>query len=49
MKLGQIRRMIELCLKEISLRFEFDYKIYFFVDSRIHIFKQVPKYLATGL
>jgi hypothetical protein len=51
MKLSQIRRRIELCMREIILRFEMNLKIYFFLDSSIHIriSKQVPKYLATGL
>ena len=50
-KLNQIRRRIELCMREIILRFRWIYEIYFFLDSLIHIriFKQVPKYLATGL
>jgi hypothetical protein len=31
--------------------FRWIYKIYFFLDSAIHIriFKEVPRYLATGL
>jgi hypothetical protein len=52
MKLNQIRRRIELCMREIILRFEMNLKKKnFFLDSIIHIriFKQVPKYLATGL
>jgi hypothetical protein len=51
MKLNQIRRRIELCMREMILRFRWIYRIYFFLDSLIHIriFKQVPKYLATGL
>jgi hypothetical protein len=51
MKLSQIRRGIELCLREIILRLRWIYKIYFFLDNSIHnrILKQVPKYLATGL
>jgi hypothetical protein len=51
MKLNQIRQRIELCMREMILRFRWIYRIYFFLDSLIHIriFKQVPKYLATGL
>jgi hypothetical protein len=51
MKLSQISRRIELCLREIILRFEMNLYIYFFLDNSIHnrILKQVPKYLATGL
>ena len=52
MKLNQIRQRVELCMREIILRFEMIFfKFYFFLDSIIHIriFKQVPKYLATGL
>jgi hypothetical protein len=44
MTLSQIRRRIELCLREIIFRFEMNLKIYFFLDSSIHIrnLKQVP-------
>jgi hypothetical protein len=52
MKLSQIRRRIELCLREIILRFEMNIQnLLFFLDSSIHIriLKQVPKYLVTGL
>jgi hypothetical protein len=51
MNLNQIRRKIELCLREIILRFEMNLQIYYFLDNSFHIriLKQVPKYLATGL
>jgi hypothetical protein len=51
MKLSQICRRIELCLREIIFVLRWIYKIYFFLDSSIHIriLKQAPKYLATGL
>jgi hypothetical protein len=38
MKLSQIRRRIELCMREIILRFEMNlYKFTFFLDRIIHI------------
>ena len=51
MKLSQIRRRKELCMREISFVSRRIYEIYFLFDSFIHIriFKQIPKYLATGL
>jgi hypothetical protein len=52
MKLNQICRRIELCMREIILRFEMNlWNFYFFLDSFIHIriLKQVPKYLANRL
>jgi hypothetical protein len=51
MKLSQIGRRIELCLKEIVLRFGMNLQNLLFLDSSIHIciLKQVPKYLANGL
>ena len=51
MKLSQIRRRKELCMREISFVSKWIYEIYFLLDSFIHIriFKQIPKYLATGL
>jgi hypothetical protein len=36
-KLNQIRRMVELCLKEIILRFEMVTKSFFFLDNSIPI------------
>jgi hypothetical protein len=46
MKLSQIRRRIELCMREIILRFEMNLWNLLFSYSFIHIriFKQVPKY-----
>ena len=51
MKLSQIRRRKELCMREISFVSRWIYEIYFLLDSFIYIriFKQIPKYLATGL
>jgi hypothetical protein len=51
MKLGQIHRRIELCMREIILRFGDEFIKFTFLDSYIHIrlLKQVPKFLATGL
>jgi hypothetical protein len=50
MKLSQIRRRIELCLREIILRFEMNLQnLLFSWQFHIRILKQVPKYLATGL
>jgi hypothetical protein len=49
--LSQIRRRIELCLREKSLILRWIYNIYFSLVSsiRIPILKQESKYLATGL
>jgi hypothetical protein len=50
MKLSQIHRRIELCMREIILRFEMNSTFFFLGNSiNIRIFKQVPKYLATEL
>jgi hypothetical protein len=51
MTLSQIRRMIELCMREIIFVFKWLYQLYFFLDSFIHlrILNQVPNYFATGL
>jgi hypothetical protein len=51
MKLSQIHRWVELCMKETIILLGWIYKIYFFLDSSIHIriLKQLPKYLATEL
>ena len=51
MKLSQIRRRKELCMREISFVSRWIYEISFLFDNFIHIriFKQIPKYLATGL
>ena len=51
MKLSQICGRIDLCMREISFVSRWIYEIYFLLDSFIHIriFKQIPKYLATGL
>ena len=51
MKLSQIRRRKELCMREISFVSRWIYEIYLLLDSFIHIriYKQIPKYLATGL
>jgi hypothetical protein len=50
MIVNQIRRRIELCMREIILRFEINFKnLTFFLDSiiQIRIFKQVPKYFSN--
>jgi hypothetical protein len=46
MKLSQICRRIELCMREIILRLGWIYEIYFFLDRiiPIRIFMQVPTY-----
>jgi hypothetical protein len=52
MKLSQIRRRIELCLRgNITLFWDEFLRKKNFLDSSIHIciLKKVPKYLATGL
>jgi hypothetical protein len=50
-KLSQIRRRIELCMREIMLRFEMNLQNLLFpwqFNSYSYL-KQVPNYLATGL
>jgi hypothetical protein len=52
MKLSQIRQKIELCMREIILRFEMNFKkklLFSWQNYLYSYFKQVPKYLATGL
>jgi hypothetical protein len=50
MKLSQIRWTIELCMREIILRFEMNLsKLLFSWQNYSYLyFKQIPKYLATG-
>jgi hypothetical protein len=51
MKLSKIRRWIELCLRDLILRFEMNLQILLFswqLNSYSY-FKAVPKYLVTGL
>jgi hypothetical protein len=49
MKFSQIRQRIELCLGEITLRFEMSLLFFLTAQINFRILKQVPKYLATGL
>jgi hypothetical protein len=48
MKLSQIRRRIELCLREIILRFEMNLQNLFFLDNSIHI-RILNKYHTDSL